>query len=185
MSLDGAFLHSVIHEMEERKLIGGRVDKIYQPSREEIIVSIRTYDGMQKILLSADSSSARVCLTETSPENPKQPPMLCMLMRKFLQGGRLLSITQDGLERIVNFDFECTNEIGDLCRNRLTAEIMGKHSNIILMTMKEDGWRVVDSVKRVTDDVSSVRRILPNILYELPPREERVCLLDYDFLGLQ
>ena len=181
VSLDGAFLHSVIREMEERKLIGGRVDKIYQPSREEIIVAMRTYDGLQKILLSADSSSARVCLTETSPENPKQPPMLCMLMRKFLQGGRLLSITQDGLERIVNFDFECTNEIGDLCRNRLTAEIMGKHSNIILMTMKEDGWRVVDSVKRVTDDVSSVRRILPNILYELPPREERVCLLDYDF----
>ena len=181
MSLDGAFLHSVIAEMEAKKLVGGRVDKVYQPSREEIIVSLRTFGGAEKILLSADSSSARVCLTNTSPENPKQPPMLCMLMRKFLQGGRLLSITQDGLERIINFNFECTNEIGDLCENRLVAEIMGKHSNIILLTKKEDGWRVVDSVKRITDDISSVRRILPNILYELPPREERVCLLDYDF----
>lgn len=181
MSLDGAFLSCVITEMHERKLIGGRVDKIHQPSREEIIVTVRTFGGAEKILFSADSSSARVCLTSTNPENPKQPPMLCMLMRKFLQGGRLTDIWQDGLERIINFDFECTNEIGDLCENRLTAEIMGKHSNIILMTKKEDGWRVVDSVKRITDDISSVRRILPNILYELPPREERVCITKYDF----
>ena len=168
-------------EMLERKLIGGRVDKIHQPSREEIIVTIRTFGGAEKILFSANSSSARVNLTDTTPENPKQPPVLCMLFRKFLAGGRLTAIHQDGLERIINFDFECTNEIGDTVHNRLVAEIMGKHSNIILLTEKEDGWRVVDSVKRITDDISSVRRILPNILYELPPREERLNLLEYDF----
>jgi len=181
LSLDGAFLHSTMLEMLEKKLIGGRVDKIHQPSREEIIVTIRTFGGSEKILFSANSSSARVNLTETTPENPKQPPVLCMLFRKFLSGGRLTAIHQDGLERIINFDFECTNEIGDIVQNRLVAEIMGKYSNIILLTKKEDGWRVVDSVKRITDDISSVRRILPNILYELPPRDERVCLLDYDF----
>ena len=181
MSLDGAFLHSTMLEMLEHKLIGGRVDKVHQPSREEIIVIIRTFGGAEKILFSANSSSARVNLTDTTPENPKQPPVLCMLFRKFLCGGRLTAIHQDGLERIINFDFECTNEIGDIVHNRLVAEIMGKHSNIILLTEKEDGWRVVDSVKRITDDISSVRRILPNILYELPPRDERLNLLEYDF----
>lgn len=168
-------------EMLERKLIGGRVDKVHQPSREEIIVTIRTSGGAEKILFSANSASARVNLTDTSPENPKQPPVLCMLFRKFLCGGRLTAIHQDGLERIINFDFECTNEIGDTVQNRIAAEIMGKHSNIILLTKKVDGWRVVDSVKRITDEISSVRRILPNILYELPPRDSRINLLTYDF----
>ena len=181
MSLDGAFLHGAMTEMLDRKLIGGRVDKIHQPSREEIIVTIRTFGGAEKILFSANSACARVNLTDTTPENPKQPPVLCMLFRKFLSGGRLTAIHQDGLERIINFDFECTNEIGDTVHNRLVAEIMGKHSNIILLTEKSDGWRVVDSVKRITDDISSVRRILPNILYELPPREAKINFLDYDF----
>ncbi|MDE7234683.1 MAG: NFACT family protein, partial [Ruminiclostridium sp.] len=181
MSLDGAFLHGVMLEMLEHRLIGGRVDKIYQPSRDEIILSIRTFGGAEKILFSANSSAACVHLTEKTPENPKQPPVLCMLFRKHLTGGRLTAIHQDGLERILNFDFECTNEIGDTVENRIAAEIMGKYSNIILLTKKSDGWRVVDSVKRVTDDISSVRRILPNILYELPPRAERLNLLDYDF----
>ncbi|MGN0595911.1 MAG: NFACT family protein [Ruminiclostridium sp.] len=178
MSLDGAYLHIVREEMLAKKLIGGRVDKVYQPSREEIIITIRTFGGAEKILLSANTSSARACLTSQTLENPKAPPMFCMLMRKHLGGGRLLDISQDGLERILNFDFECTNEIGDLVTNRVAVEIMGKCSNIILLTRKENEWRVVDAVKRVTDDISSVRRILPGILYELPPREERLNLLD-------
>lgn len=181
MSLDGAFLHCVVREMLDRKLIGARVDKIHQPSRDEIIITMRTFGGAEKILFSAESSSARVCLTRTAPENPQQPPMFCMLMRKALGGGRLTGISQDGLERIINFDFECTNEIGDICENRVAAEIMGKYSNIILLTKKDGVWRVIDSIKRVTDDISSVRRILPNIIYELPPREERLCLAEYDF----
>lgn len=181
MSLDGAFLHCVLGEIEARGLIGGRVDKIHQPSRDEIIITLRTFGGAERILFSANSASARVGLTSQVPENPKQPPMLCMLFRKYLSGGRLTAVRQDGLERILNFDFECTNEIGDTVHNRVAAEIMGKYSNIILLTEKEDGWRVVDSVKRVTADISSVRRILPNVLYELPPREERLNLLEYDF----
>ena len=180
MSLDGAFLHCVVKEMLDKKLIGARVDKIHQPSRDEIIITLRTFGGAEKVLLSAESMSARVCLTSQAPENPKQPPMFCMLMRKALSGGRLTGISQDGLERIINFDFECTNEIGDLCENRIAAEIMGKYSNIILMTRRDGVWRVIDSVKRVTDDISSVRRVLPNVIYELPPREERLNLLDCD-----
>lgn len=184
MSLDGAFLHCVMLELLGRGLIGGRVDKIYQPSRDELVLSIRTVGGSEKILFSANSSAACVRLTSQTPENPKQPPVLCMLFRKHLSGGRLTAIHQDGLERILNFDFECTSEIGDAVQNRIAAEIMGKYSNIILLTKKTDGWRVVDSVKRVTDDISSVRRILPNIPYELPPRPERLNFLEYDFSDL-
>ncbi len=173
MSLDGAFLHIVKSEL--MPLIGSRVDKVYQPSREEIVLSLRTlHDGAKKLILSANSMSARVNLTNAAFENPQQPPMLCMLLRKHLGGGRLSAIRQDGLERIIYFDFECTNEIGDAVTNTLIAEIMGRHSNIILVR----NGRVVDSVKRVTDDISSVRRVLPNIEYETPPRDERLCLLD-------
>lgn len=172
MSLDGAFLHIVRNEL--LPLIGSRVDKVYQPSREELVISLRTFrDGTKKLIFSANSMNARVNLTEAAFENPQQPPMLCMLMRKHLGGGRLTAIRQDGLERILYFDFECTNEIGDIVTNTLIAEIMGRHSNIILV---RDG-RVIDSIKRVTDDISSVRRVLPNIEYETPPREERLCLL--------
>ena len=171
MSLDGTFLHCVVSEMLSAGLVGGRIDKIYQPSREEIIISIRSAGKHNKILISSNSMSARVCMTERAAENPSAPPMFCMLLRKHLSGGKLLDITQDGLERIINFDFECMNEIGDMVVNRLTAEIMGRHSNIILMAKKDGVYRVTDSIKRITDDVSSVRRILPNIVYETPPRD--------------
>ncbi len=173
MSLDGAFLHIVTNELQP--LIGARVDKVYQPSREEIVISLRTYrDGGKKVVLSANSVSARVDLTSASFENPQQPPMFCMLLRKHLGGGKLIAIRQDGLERIISLDFECTNEIGDIVTNTVIAEIMGRHSNIILV---RDG-RVIDSVKRITDDISSVRRVLPGIQYEAPPRQDRLCLLD-------
>lgn len=172
MSLDGAFLHLVKAEL--MPLIGSRVDKVYQPSREEIVIALRCRDGAKKLILSANGVSARVNLTKAAFDNPQQPPMFCMLMRKHLGGGRLTDIRQDGLERIIFFDFECLNEIGDIVTNTLAAEIMGRHSNIILI---RDG-RVVDSIKRVTDDISSVRRVLPNIPYETPPRAERLNLLE-------
>lgn len=173
MSLDGAFLHIVVNELQP--LIGARADKIYQPSREEIVISLRTFkDGAKKLIISANSVSARINLTEAAFENPQQPPMFCMLLRKHLGGGRLTAIRQDGLERIVALDFECTNEIGDIVTNTVIAEIMGRHSNIILV---RDG-KIIDSIKRITDDISSVRRVLPGVLYEAPPRQQRLCLLD-------
>lgn len=180
MSLDGAFLHIVKTELIYKNLINSRVDKIHQPAREEIVITLRTGGGTEKLLLSANAVSARVCLTAQAQDNPKAPPMFCMLLRKHLSGGKLISITQDGLERILSFDFLCANEIGDMVTVRLTAEIMGRNSNIILMAQKEGEWRVIDSVKRVTDEISSVRRILPNVIYQPPPRENRLSLLTCD-----
>lgn len=180
MSLDGALLHCVKRELES--LIGARVDKVWQPSREEIVISLRMLNssdrGAKKLLFSANGGAARVHLTNMELENPAAPPMFCMLLRKRLGGGKLSAIRQDGLERVLYFDFECTNEIGDPVVNTLTAEIMGRYANIILMS----GDRVIDSVKRITDegnaDESTVRRILPNIIYEAPQRPERLCLLE-------
>lgn len=176
MSLDGAFLHLVKTELKAKNLIGARVDKIHQPSRDEIVLHLRAQGGTSRLLFSANPMSARVCLTESPAENPKTPPMFCMLLRKHLGGGRLEEIAQDGLERILSLDFLCMNEIGDMVTNRLVIEIMGRSSNIMLLTRSDAGWRVIDSIKRVTDEVSSVRRVLPNITYELPPRPERLLI---------
>ncbi len=175
LSLDGAFLHIVKNELLSA-LSGARVDKIYQPAREEIIIALRGYNGSKKLLMSANSASARVNLTESAPDNPAQPPMFCMLLRKHLCGGRLSRILQDGLERILRFDFECVNELGDRVLNSLVVEIMGGKSNIILV---RDG-RVIDSIKRFGFDAEnpSARCVLPNIAYEPPSRPERLVLTE-------
>lgn len=175
MSLDGALLHFVKEELSE--LIGARVEKIYQPSRDEIVVALRILSGgksSKKLIFSANSARARVNLTEAEFENPPAPPMFCMLLRKHLSGGKLVEIRQDGLERILNFDFECINEIGDIVINTLCAEIMGRSANVILLR----GERVIDSIKRVSDENS--RRILPNIVYETPPRQERLNFFEVE-----
>ena len=124
MALDGAFLYTIKRELSA--LIGGRVDKIHQPSREEIVISLRANSGSYKLLLSANASDARVHITKSETENPKAPPMFCMLMRKHLNNGRLLNIRQDGLERILYFDFEAMNEIGDMVSVTVACEIMGR-----------------------------------------------------------
>lgn len=176
MSLDGAFLSLIKNELTAKGLVGSRVDKIHQPARDELVVTLRGYKGAVRLALSANPSAARVCVTEGIADNPQSPPMFCMLLRKHLSGGRLLDITQEGLERVLSFDFECVNEIGDIVRNRLSAELLGRCSNIILLTEKNGEWRVVDSIKRIGDDVSAIRRILPGILYEAPPKEDRLDL---------
>lgn len=176
MSLDGAFLSLVKNELSAKGLVGSRVDKIHQPARDELVITLRGYKGAVRLALSANPSAARVCVTEGIADNPQSPPMFCMLLRKHLSGGRLLDITQEGLERVLSFDFECVNEIGDIVLNRLSVELLGRCSNIILLTEKNGEWRVVDSIKRIGDDVSAIRRILPGILYEAPPRENRLDL---------
>jgi len=177
LSLDGALLHCVKEELSA--LLGARVDKIYQPSREEVVVSLRLLNSAdraaKRLIFSANGTAARVNLTTAEFENPSAPPMFCMLLRKHLSNGKLVGIRQDGLERILYFDFECVNEIGDLVTNTLICEFMGRHSNIILV---RDG-RVVDSVNRVADaEFQGIRRILPNIPYETPPRVERLNILE-------
>ena len=176
MSLDGAFLHLVKNELLNKNLIGSRVDKIHQPSRDEIVITLRGVGGAHRLLLSANPTSGRICITEGVQDNPASPPMFCMLLRKHLCGGKLIGIRQDGLERILSFDFSCANEIGDPVELCLSAELMGRCSNIILLAKQQDGYKVIDSIKRITDDISSVRRILPGIIYTLPPREDRLDL---------
>ena len=131
MALDGAFLYKVKKELEF--LIGSRVDKIYQPSREQMIISLRYKGGSSRILVSVSADSARVHITKNDIDNPAVPPMFCMLMRKHLGSARLLDIRQDGFERILFFDFEGIDELGDIVRLTLACEIMGKHSNMILI----------------------------------------------------
>ena len=172
MALDGAFLFAVKKELTP--LIGGRVEKIHQPSREEILISIRTRQGSRKIFISANAGSARVHITEKNVDNPQTPPMFCMLLRKHLGSGKLIDIRQDGLERILFLDFECVNELGDVVTVTLACEIMGRCSNLIIISHE---GRIIDSIKRVDEDMSRERMILPGMKYTLPPRGDRLNFL--------
>ncbi|MDE6666015.1 MAG: NFACT family protein [Ruminococcus sp.] len=173
MALDGAFLFAVKNELTQ--LIGGRIEKIHQPSREEIIISIRTRQGSKKLYISANAGSARVHITEKSVDNPQTPPMFCMLLRKRLGNGKLVDIRQDGLERILFLDFECVNELGDIVMITLACEIMGRCSNLIIIG--SDG-KIIDSIKRVDGEMSRERMVLPAMTYTFPPKSDRLNFLD-------
>ena len=173
MALDGAFSYAIKSELQ--LLIGGRVEKVHQPSREEIIISIRTRSGSKKLYISANAGSARVHITENSVDNPQTPPMFCMLLRKRLGSGKLVSIRQDGLERILFLDFECVNELGDVVTVTLACEILGRCSNLIIIN--EEG-RVIDSIKRVDEEMSRERMVLPGMKYTMPPRDDRLNFLN-------
>lgn len=180
MALDGTLLRQIKHELEGC-LINARVDKIHQISREEMIFILRlaqpTEDGARsvKLYLSAGADSPRIHLTGASFENPKAPPMFCMLMRKHLGSAKLVEFRQIGLDRILHLIFEARNEMGDLVHLTLAVEIMGRHSNLILID--EDG-RVIDSIKRIDDTMSSVRPILPGVRYTLPPAQDKLNLIE-------
>lgn len=169
MALDGAFLYAVKNEL--KPLIGGRVEKIFQPSREEIIISIRTRQGSKKLYISASAGSARIHITQKQPDNPQTPPMFCMLMRKKLGNGKLIDIRQDGLERILFLDFECVNELGDVVTVTLACEIMGRCSNLIIIN---DEGKIIDSIKRVDSEMSRERMVLPSMMYTFPPKSDRL-----------
>ena len=173
MALDGAFLRHIKKELEE-KLLGGRVDKIHQPNREELVVAFRTREAAYKVLFSARANSARVHFTTIPLENPKQPPMLCMLLRKKLQGAKLTAIRQPELERLLHFDFDTISELGDHVTLTLTMEIMGRYSNIIL---SDENGKIIDALKRVDAEMSSQRLVLPGLTYQLPPPQHKLCPL--------
>ena len=172
MALDGAFLYAVKSELDF--LIGARIDKIHQPSKDEIILAFRAQGGNFRLIISASANAARVHITRAAVENPKSPPMFCMLLRKHLGNGKLLSIRQDGLERILYFDFEAMNEIGDMVKVTLAIEIMGRCSNLIIIN--SDG-KIIDSIKRVDEEMSRERLVLPGMKYTYPPRDGRISIL--------
>lgn len=174
MAFDGAYLYAVKQEIET--LISFRVDKIHQPSRDELVIHLRGREGMKKLLISVNGDSARIHLTEVAIENPAVPPMFCMLLRKHLGGGKLLAVRQDGLERILFLDFECINELGDRVQLTLACEVMGRYSNCILIG--HDG-NIIDSLRR-NADVTRERVILTGFPYEMPHRSRRLNFMDTD-----
>lgn len=166
MALDGAFLNCIKNEISF--LIGGRVDKIHQPSREEIMIVFRTKGGNSKLIISASANSARIHITKCNIENPKVPPMFCMLLRKHIGCGKLLNIRQDGFERILYLDFESMNELGDMVTVTLAVEIMGRCSNLVIINSQ---GKIIDSIKRVDEEMSRERLVLPGMTYTYPPRD--------------
>ncbi|MBR7092120.1 MAG: NFACT family protein [Clostridia bacterium] len=167
MALDGALLCCLRQELSAR-LADTKTDKIFQPSREELILQLRGRRGTERLYFSVRASSPRVHLTGHAPENPAVPPRFCMLLRKRLTGGRLTGLRQKGLERALHFDFACLNELGDPVQLTLIIEMMGRHSNVILVG--PDG-RIIDALRRVDFAMSSVRPVLPGLPYEDPPAE--------------
>jgi predicted ribosome quality control (RQC) complex YloA/Tae2 family protein len=176
MPLDGTALSGVIHELNN-KLSDGRVEKITQPEPDEIILSLRAHGGNHKLLLTANANAPRLHFTTESKPGPLQAPMFCMVLRKHLSGGRLIGIAQPDFERIAELHIEARDEMGDRTVKKLVIEIMGKHSNIILLD--SDGT-VLDSARHVSHNLSSVREILPGRQYVRPPAGDKVSPLEAD-----
>ena len=167
MPIDAVFLESLRCELQEQ-LLACRVDKVQQPERDTILLSMRGPNGGGKLLLTASPNHPHIQLTSLSFENPAQPPMFCMLLRKHLTGGRLVSISQPPLERLVELTFDCIDEMGTPCQKKLILEIMGRNSNLILTGA--DG-RILDCLRRVDFEMSEQRQVLPGLYYHLPPTQ--------------
>jgi len=175
MALDGAYLSLLAREIRT-KVGEARIDKISQPSRDTLVIALRWRGGGGKLLLSAGAAGARAHFVTEAPENPKAAPMFCMLMRKHLGSGRLVGVEQMGMDRILHLKFETVNELGDTVVLTIAVEIMGRHSN--LMLIGHDG-RVIDAIKRVDQSTSSVRPILPGVAYTLPPAQHKLSPLQH------
>lgn len=164
MAFDGIVVADLVHEFR-KELLNGRITKIVQPETDELLLTIKSAEGQKRLLICADASLPLICLTDTNKPAPMTAPNFCMLLRKHIGGGRITDISQPKLERIIRFTIEHLNELGDLCRKVLIVEIMGKHSNIIFCT--EDG-KIIDSIKHVSAQMSSVREVLPGRDYFIP-----------------
>ena len=161
MPFDAFFLTAVRRELEG-SLTGCRIDKVQQPQRDTLILSMRGAAGGGRLLLTASPNHPRIHLTNEPAENPAQPPMFCMLLRKHLTGGRLVSMQQPEMERLLDLTFDCTDEMGSPTRKHLILEIMGRNSNLILTG--EDG-RILDCLRRVDFEMSEKRQVLPGLYY--------------------
>ena len=169
MAFDAFFLRSVLDEVRAR-CIGARVDKLHQPSRDTLILHLRCQQGREKLLFVANPTAPRLHLTQASPENPSEPPMFCMLLRKHLLGARLAEITQPEMERCAVLTFDCTDEMGFPVQKRLVAELMGRTCNLYLLS--PDG-RILDCLRRIGLDESAKRAALPGLHYVDPEKIEK------------
>ena len=167
MALDGVTLAYLVNELAPQ-LIGARIDKIFQPEKDEIHFLLRQ-QGSRRLLLNTSATSPRFHLTQENKKNPSSPPMFCMILRKHLEGGKLVSLHQSELERVVTFDIQNYNERGDLVTLHLHLEIMGKHSNLILVDPATN--TILDGLKRYSHALSRYREVLPGRAYFAPPSQ--------------
>ena len=166
MALDAVCLRAVIEELRPQ-LLDLRVDKVQQPSRDQVILLLR---GNRRLLLNAGAGSPRIHFTELLRDNPAEPPMFCMLLRKYLVGGRVESLTQPGMERSAELTLRVTDEFGRESRRTLVLEAIGRRSNLILL---DEERRIIDCLRRVDSEMSPERQVLPGLFYELPPTHEK------------
>ncbi len=169
MPFDGIVTKCMVNELNGL-LAGGRVDKVFQPEADEIVLVVRAKSQNYRLVASANANYPRLHITTSQKENPQTPPVFCMLMRKHLSGGKLLDISFHDYERVISINIESVNELGDLSVKRVVIEIMGKHSNIILLNSED---RIIDSIKHVDNDISSVREVMPARTYMLPPAQDK------------
>lgn len=170
MAFDGITVAALTHELRTN-LLGGRIAKIAQPETDELLLTIKTPEGQKRLYISASASLPLLYLTDENKPSPMTAPNFCMLLRKHIGNGRIVAISQPKLERIIHFDIEHLDELGDLCRKRLIIEIMGKHSNIIFC---DDKGMIIDSIKHVPAHMSSVREVLPGREYFIPDTMEKL-----------
>lgn len=169
MAFDGITVACMAHELN-KNLAGGRISKIAQPETDELLLTVKSQAGNFRLLLSASASLPLVYLTASNKPSPLTAPNFCMLLRKHISGGRIVSVTQPSLERVLRFEIEHLDEMGDLCRKYLVVEIMGKYSNIIFCS---DQDQIIDSIKHVSAQISSVREVLPGRPYFIPETQEK------------
>ena len=177
MPLDAICLRAVLHELRPQ-LIGARIDKVQQPARDQIVLLLR---GNLRLLLNAGANQPRIQLTSILRDNPAQPPMFCMLLRKHLVGARVLSIEQPDLERMVILTLQCTDEFGEISQKQLVLECMGRRSNLVLLDAQ---GRIVDCLRRVDADLSAARQLLPGLFYHLPTPLDKLSLLSQEEASL-
>ncbi len=169
MALDGITIAALRRELED-KLLGSRIYKIAQPENDEILLTLKASGSQYRLLISADASLPFLYLTDANKPSPATAPGFCMLLRKHIQNGRITAIRQPSLERILMFDIDHLDEMGDMCKKTLVVEIMGKHSNIIFL---DDKNMIIDSIKHISSAVSSVREVLPGRDYFIPNTQEK------------
>ncbi|WP_033154138.1 Rqc2 family fibronectin-binding protein [Pseudobutyrivibrio ruminis] len=174
MALDGISIHALVHEFNET-FLNGKINKISQPEKEELLITINTQNGNKRLLVSANASLPFMYITDENKTAPAQAPGFCMLLRKHIGAGRIIEISQMGMERAVRFKIQHLNEMGDITYKYLYIEIMGKHSNIIFCN--EDNM-ILDSIKHIPSSVSSVREVLPGRDYFIPAQEGKTNPLD-------
>ncbi|MEG0438104.1 MAG: NFACT RNA binding domain-containing protein [Solibacillus sp.] len=172
MAFDGLFTRSMSKELAI--LSSGRITKIYQPNALEVVFQVRAAGSNYKLLFSIHPSYSRVHLTEQAIENPAEPPMFCTLLRKHIEGGFISAITHDAFERVLTFEIDSKNEIGDAVKHVLTMEIMGRHSNLILIDAENN--KIIDSLKHLPPSVNSYRTVLPGQTYIAPPQQDKASL---------